>query len=1186
MTQSEYLKRILISEDEDPPVYDKKVWPQPNTNTEKSDCHPASFPGRSNGSLESIPVAQAEASSDTTSSVAPKDSLEWSSPNANSKQTFESSSAANSTNDPQSTLSSTHGQKSQDKASPLPADKSDGDKDNAHDNTEEEDVDTNRSEADSSDDDEDDECGVCSSPKCTRRNAIVFCDGQNCNLPVHQKCYDIKEIPPGNLEWFCQRCEDGVVAGDTQVACCPAKNGALKRTNLASQYVHVVCGLWNPAIVTDNPHKWVVNIDQTTGHPCVCCDRDFGYTVPCAYAVPENSEEGESGMDDYDDGVAPCGQYYHVTCAIESGILTVPSPPAPANTLLLCENHKTQRRNRRRSKVRTRMAKGNSKIASSNKSGATPTKRRRLLRRGSATLPERGVGTPSPRKRGHTIIDDDDDEVAEEEKYTNGIEEKANLHSSSKAEEQMSGIPSGQRDRRSPVPTPPLNAVKETDSENTLDSPVPVKDDSSSKSKVTEPTPKKLKREHVGEGSPQAKIVSQRRPRTPVTSGRAVTPGPLTPGTKLTAPLSRRPISTSMSTLHSFSEPKSPDTATLTTPTEPVTTLLSGSKTVPSSASDSSTSRSNPGSGPKKPSFLRTSNPIHANLPVTSSTGSANRPGSSTSTPPGITKVEFSGSLGEPHAPSPQPITDKEGKPTPNNTVGDVRLPGSSTSNAGDERAKLSDKDTPMTGQPNGYRPTGPTKTLRRSALHTTTTARIKAHESSNGGDGTSMATTNPSGLGNPAGENDPLSGSSAGPVDNKENSSQARSRSPQIHRSPSDRKNSSHEHDNSSWYLSRSGDRVIDRYRSSDWVGRGERDDEGEGGRGHNRDSDRLAERSRPRDRDRDRNRANDGNGNSFRRANSTAGGGEESVTRNNSSYSARDSDQASGGRPPSSISSTARRKPVSSAATLQSNVNRRGDNNGGNGNTLAGTTSGHYDTSRAPTSAPPVHSPVVEERVNGMWQMMNELKEQMSSFQYVSTQRNEHLSATLTTVNQYAQLHHQNDALKHEVAHWKAEAQRACHEQDVLRGTLHTLRHNVRSLLQAFSLPPLSISAKEMVNGMEIAKIQAAPQEQLQGNPADSEDATILKEETPTSNVTTEKAAHSVGTSTATLDPNNGLEIDGSVDAYVSLLVEAVNKMAHSSSGTLGQLSSSVDDLVDQWMKTQAEVDHPTTVSLPDGV
>ncbi|KAJ1649361.1 hypothetical protein IWQ61_009532 [Dispira simplex] len=490
-----------------------------------------------------------------------------------------------------------------------------------------------------------------------------------------------------------------------------------------------------------------------------------------------------------------------------------------------------------------------------------------------------------------------------------------------------------------------------------------------------------------------------------------------------------------------------------------------------------------------------------------------------------------------------------------------------------------------MTNQLNGQCPSGPTKALRRPALHTAATSRTKSHESSNGGDGPPMTTVSPSELGNPVGENDSSPGLSAGPLDNKENTSQPRSRSPQVHRSPSDRKNSGHENDSSSWYLNRSGDRVIDRYRSSDRVGRGERDDEGDGGRSHNRDLDRPLERNRPRDRDRDRSRANDGSGNSFRRANSTTGGGEEPVARSSPSYNARDSDPASGGRPSSSSSSTARRKPVSAAATLHPNPNRRGDN-GGNGNSLASGTNGHYDTNRTPTSAPPVYPPVVEERVNGMWQMLNELKERMSLFQYASKQQNEYLSASLTTVNQYAQLHHQNDALKHEVAHWKTEAQRACHEQAVVSQTLKTLRDNVRNLLQTFALPPLSFSPTEMINGMEIATIQTVPQGQPQGNPAIGKGIVTLNEEPTTTEVTAEVTTHSPSTSTTTLDPISELSSGESVDAYVSLLVKAVNKMAHSSSGSVDQLSSSVDSIVDQWMKTQEKTDHPTTVPLPDGV
>jgi origin recognition complex subunit 4 len=52
-------------------------------------------------------------------------------------------------------------------------------------------------------DDEDDEvCAICSKPDSEPPNEIVFCD--NCDMPVHQECYGLPEVPEG--DWICRNC--------------------------------------------------------------------------------------------------------------------------------------------------------------------------------------------------------------------------------------------------------------------------------------------------------------------------------------------------------------------------------------------------------------------------------------------------------------------------------------------------------------------------------------------------------------------------------------------------------------------------------------------------------------------------------------------------------------------------------------------------------------------------------------------------------------------------------------------------------------------------------------------------------------------------------------------------------------------------------------------------------------------
>ncbi|KAL2167398.1 hypothetical protein VTG60DRAFT_1348 [Thermothelomyces hinnuleus] len=51
-------------------------------------------------------------------------------------------------------------------------------------------------------DDDDEVCAICSKPDSEPPNEIVFCD--NCDMPVHQECYGLAEIPEG--DWICRNC--------------------------------------------------------------------------------------------------------------------------------------------------------------------------------------------------------------------------------------------------------------------------------------------------------------------------------------------------------------------------------------------------------------------------------------------------------------------------------------------------------------------------------------------------------------------------------------------------------------------------------------------------------------------------------------------------------------------------------------------------------------------------------------------------------------------------------------------------------------------------------------------------------------------------------------------------------------------------------------------------------------------
>jgi origin recognition complex subunit 4 len=62
-----------------------------------------------------------------------------------------------------------------------------------------------------SDEDDGEVCAICSKPDSEPPNEIVFCD--NCDMPVHQECYGLPEIPEG--DWICRNCsqDDATAVG-------------------------------------------------------------------------------------------------------------------------------------------------------------------------------------------------------------------------------------------------------------------------------------------------------------------------------------------------------------------------------------------------------------------------------------------------------------------------------------------------------------------------------------------------------------------------------------------------------------------------------------------------------------------------------------------------------------------------------------------------------------------------------------------------------------------------------------------------------------------------------------------------------------------------------------------------------------------------------------------------------------
>ncbi|KAI8923468.1 hypothetical protein BC831DRAFT_470819 [Entophlyctis helioformis] len=191
---------------------------------------------------------------------------------------------------------------------------------------EEEEEEEEGEEGDQAEDDEDETmCDICGDDYSPPKNRIVLCDGKDCDIPLHQKCYGIETVPPGDEKWFCQRCEDGVPVASTNVICCPITTGALKRTRTPKAYIHSLCALWNAAIDDDkesiNVEKWLLDKEK-----CYICNQSKGLTVACM--------------------VGNCKRWFHVMCGVNEGLIIRQPARKIASAQLLCADHKSQPKSR------------------------------------------------------------------------------------------------------------------------------------------------------------------------------------------------------------------------------------------------------------------------------------------------------------------------------------------------------------------------------------------------------------------------------------------------------------------------------------------------------------------------------------------------------------------------------------------------------------------------------------------------------------------------------------------------------------------------------------------------------------------------------------------------------------------------------------------------------------------------
>jgi hypothetical protein len=110
-------------------------------------------------------------------------------------------------------------------------------------------------------------CGVCSDGGWTDSNLIVLCDGDNCDVAVHQECYGIHVIPQGDDPWYCERCthtqKKPNKSGKTRCLLCAEEGGPMKRVGKL-QWVHVLCVYAFPC----TEFRDLINLSGIRGHNC------------------------------------------------------------------------------------------------------------------------------------------------------------------------------------------------------------------------------------------------------------------------------------------------------------------------------------------------------------------------------------------------------------------------------------------------------------------------------------------------------------------------------------------------------------------------------------------------------------------------------------------------------------------------------------------------------------------------------------------------------------------------------------------------------------------------------------------------------------------------------------------------------------------------------------------------------
>lgn len=160
-------------------------------------------------------------------------------------------------------------------------------------------------------------CCVCADDNGWTDNPLIYCDGENCEVAVHQGCYGIQEVPDG--EWFCAKCTNATLMmpgsiNEATYCCqlCPFDYGALKKTDQKDGWAHVICALYIPEVRFGNVHSM---------EPVILSDVPVDkFQKTCYICNEERPNDAKKGAC-MSCNKSTCKRSFHVTCAQRKGLL-------------------------------------------------------------------------------------------------------------------------------------------------------------------------------------------------------------------------------------------------------------------------------------------------------------------------------------------------------------------------------------------------------------------------------------------------------------------------------------------------------------------------------------------------------------------------------------------------------------------------------------------------------------------------------------------------------------------------------------------------------------------------------------------------------------------------------------------------------------------------------------------------